>query len=405
MLYAILRAFEAHMRLVRTKLLWRILAAILSLSAGSAISQSTPDIVWQTNAHFAPVTSVAFSKDAAEFASGSQDRTAKVFSVPSGVLVQAVRTFGEWVLAVALSPDASLLATGGDEGGTSMWRVADGVRLWQTGPSENLIRSTVFAPDGLHLADASHDGDIVLHDARTGAGLPFYGHADSVTAVAFSPDGSRLASSSLDGTARIWRVTDRTTLHVLMGHSIIFTNEDDVVINPVWDVDFSPDGALLATVGADATIRLWSVADGMEVRVINCMSCGSVNFSADGKILFTSGGAIQVWRVSDGQLLYHYTDANAGPLAVASDGKYFAYGRADGAVVLARVPVVVDEVREGGQIILSWSGGSGLYRIQRRNDPTRGVWHNFGPPTTATSFTNEITREPVFYRVISLPNP
>jgi hypothetical protein len=166
---------------------------------------------------------------------------------------------------------------------------------------------------------------------------------------------------------------------------------------------FTEMDALLATASSDGTARLWRVADGTQVRVINGSGSGA-KFSADGKLLLTvDAGAIKVWRVADGALLHNYSDAGAGTLAIAANGKYFAYG-SGGAVVLVRMPVVVEETRQDGQIILRWTGGSGLYRIQRRNDLLRGVWHNFGPPTTATSFTNEITREPIFYRVVSLPN-
>jgi WD40 repeat protein len=393
------------MRLVRTKLLGRILAAIISLPASSAVAQDTPDIVWQSNGHAGSVLSVAFSGDGRLLASGSEDGTSKLWTVPKGDLVRTVFTHA-WVTSVALYPPADLLLTAGDDGAARPWSIGTGALIAGGSSNGEIIWSANFSPDGTLIAFGWTRSSIPLGNSTGPGGLLLQGHASEVYSVVFSPDGSKLASGSADGTAKIWRVSDGTMLQSLAGHSVLFTNEDDVVINPVWDVDFSPDGALLVTVGADNTARLWQVPDGTHVRVINCPGCGSVNFSADGKILFTvSGGAIQVWRVSGGQLLYNYTNADAGPLAVASDGKYFAYGRADGAVVLARVPVVVDEVREGDQTILRWTGGSGLYRIQRRNDPTRGVWHNFGPPTTATSFTNEITREPVFYHVISLPNP
>jgi len=47
---------------------------------------------------------------------------------------------------------------------------------------------------------------------------------------------------------------------------------------------------------------------------------------------------------------------------VASNGKYFAYGRGDGAVLLARVPLWIESITQaGGKITLRWQGGSGLY--------------------------------------------
>jgi WD40 repeat protein len=234
---------------------------------------------------------------------------------------------------------------------------------------------------------------------------------NDIYSLSFSSDSSKLASCGSDGTAKIWRVADGSLLHVLTGHSFFLTNEDDVIIRTVWGVDFSPDGALLASIGADDTVRVWRVDDGTQVRAINSAGCNVVNcnavkFSTDSKLLLTvNGGPINVWRVADGRLLTTYPTADATCLAVASNGKYFAYGTTAGDVVLAYMPLVVEITRQDDQIILNWTGGSGLYRIQRRNDATHGVWHNFEPPTTEMSFTNKISREPVFYRVISLPNP
>ena len=131
-----------------------------------------------------------------------------------------------------------------------------------------------------------------------------------------------------------------------------------------------------------------------------------VKFSADGKLLFAvNNGPISVWRVATGQLLHTYADADAGPLVVASNGKYFAYGRRDGAVVLARLPLWIESVTQAdGKVTLRWQGGSGLYRVQARRHLEKGKWHNLGPVTTNTTFTHS-SRSRLFYRVQSLPDP
>jgi len=148
------------------------------------------------------------------------------------------------------------------------------------------------------------------------------------------------------------------------------------------------------------------MSDGRQVRVIPSINCTVVKFSADGKLLLTANlGPINVWRVSTGQLLCSYPSANALPLAVAPNGRYFAYGQFDGSVVLAYMPLWIEGITQtNGEVNLRWQGGSGRYQVQARSDLIGGLWQNLGPVTTNTFFTHTCL-SPMFYRVQSLPNP
>jgi len=173
----------------------------------------------------------------------------------------------------------------------------------------------------------------------------------------------------------------------------------------VNSVDFCPDGTQLATASADGTARLWRVSDGTEVRVLEGGG-GRAKFSADGRLLISlSDGTFRIWQVTAGTSAGSITNTGAVVFDISKNGRYYAYGRDDGAVVLARMPVVIMETAvTDGQLILSWTGGSGLYQVQQCTNLSTSAWENLASPTTATAVTNTVSANPVFYRVQSLPN-
>src|SRR6266566_6312492 len=83
------------------------------------------------------------------------------------------------------------------------------------------------------------------------------GHTASVKGVAFSPDSAMLASvgDEAEGRLKLWRVADGTLIYSVDAHK-----------GGARCVAFSPDGKLIATGGQDGVVKLWNAADGTLVR-------------------------------------------------------------------------------------------------------------------------------------------
>jgi WD40 repeat protein len=200
--------------------------------------------------HTDSVWSVAFSPDGQTLASGGGSTTVRLWRVSDGALLRTLKGHRGWVRSVALSPDGQTLASGGGSTTVRLWRVSDGALLRTLKGHRGWVRSVAFSPDGQTLASGSGDNTVRLRRVADGRLLrTLKGHADSVWSVAFSPDGQTLASGSADNTVRLWRVSDGALLRTLNGHT-----------RPVESVAFSPDGTLLASGSSDGTLRLWGVA-------------------------------------------------------------------------------------------------------------------------------------------------
>jgi len=148
--------------------------------------------------------------------------------------------------------------------------------------------------------------------------------------------------------------SDRNTkLNLVEAHSALFqASKGGHIDNPVsfqrhdkfvWAVAFSHDGKMLASGGADKTIKLWNIKEGKMLATFSGHESGvlSVAFSPDNKMLVSSSGdkSIRLWDVKEqkmvGSLIGH--DRNAHSVSFFSDGKMLASGSSDNTIKLWNV--------------------------------------------------------------------
>ncbi|WP_158846035.1 WD40 repeat domain-containing protein [Saccharothrix deserti] len=147
-------------------------------------------------------------------------------------------------------------------------------------------------------------------------------HADSsgVRSVAFSPDGKRMAAATVEGRVVVWDTETRVPT------STITTGLDAVVT-----AEFSADGATIATAGKDgaqAVVRFWDAQSGGDRGRITTAGEGAtldVDYSPDGRLLATgdSTGAVRFWETGD-------LSATGAPIELAADVFAVAFSRDSG---------------------------------------------------------------------------
>lgn len=156
--------------------------------------------------HKESVTSLSFSPDGKTLASGSHDKTIRLWDVDTGTSLKVLTDHEDAVTAITYSPDGITLVSGSRDGTIQLWNVKSGDLMLPPIEEAGQVTSLSYSPDGSILASSS-EGNNAIHfwDSKTGQHLQtFAGHTQRVNAVVFSPDNETLASVSSDGTILIW---------------------------------------------------------------------------------------------------------------------------------------------------------------------------------------------------------
>jgi WD40 repeat protein len=285
--------------------------------------------------HSDSVWSVAYSPDGQTLASGSWDKTIKLWNVKTGNLLQTLTGHSDQVRSVAYSPDGQTLASGSSDKTIKLWNVRTGNLLQTlTGHSDSVWLA--YSPDGQTLASGSWDNTIKIWDVKTGNLLQtLTGHSDSVYSVAYSPDGQTLASGSSDNTIKLWNVKTGNLLQTVTGHSHS--------VRSVAYIAYSPDGQTLASGGWDKTIKLWDINTGNLLQTLTGHSdrVRSVAYSPDGQTLASGSddNTIKLWNVKTGNLLQTLEGHSDLVFSVAysPDGQTLASGGYDKTIKIWRL--------------------------------------------------------------------
>lgn len=181
------------------------------------------------------------------------------------------------------------------------------------------IEAAAVSSDDRRIVCGGQLGHVSLWSTTSGTLIStLEGHVGTVLCVIFSSDGLLIASGGADRTIRLWSMTG-TSKGIFLGHAA-----------PVGAIAFSPDGVSLVSASADKTVRLWSTS-GEHLRTMEghtgVVTC--VAFSPDSRRIVSGSfdGTFRFWEVS-GDLVQQYqacpsftsNDYSKPSVAFSSDG-------------------------------------------------------------------------------------
>ena len=159
------------------------------------------------DAHENSANAIAFARSETGplLASGSADRSVKLWNLDTFDMLRTYRGHGDFVTALAFAPEAKSLASASLDGSIRIWSLSSSRAIKRLYGHKGRVSGLSFSSTGDTLASAGDDGQVRIWDFKHGrAARTLAGHTGAVKTVAFAPDGQTLASAGEDGIVRLW---------------------------------------------------------------------------------------------------------------------------------------------------------------------------------------------------------
>ncbi len=240
--------------------------------------------------HEGPVTTLAFTTDGDSLASGSADRTVRLWKTSTGAHQLSMVGHEGALCGLVFAPGGRQVLAGGIDGMLRVFARSTGVERGATRAQAGPAAALAASADAARIAMGHRNGTVSLWDAATRKETArLVGHSGTVSSLAFAPDGRTLVSGGADRTVRVWdlardavRAGPRELRVPLAGPAI-------EVPDAVVALSFAPDSRTLAVARRDRILTLWDARTGASLRRLDALPrigaarLGDVRFAPRGE--------------------------------------------------------------------------------------------------------------------------
>ncbi len=272
-------------------------ATLVDFKTGVSIREFEMDNL-DTNKNY--LATAEFSPDNSKLAVASSQGDIGVWDVETGLEIislekarymtnDVTNDYDKFVLSsLSFSPDGEKLLFGGQDGATRIWDISTDTEVLSILDHISYMESMSYSPKGNFLATGFHDGFVRiwdLHEERV-KNILFSEFREKIDSVAFSPDDKIIASGSI-GHVDLW--------DTLSGKLI----NKSVSVRQAIDLEFSPDGKILAVNDSWNSIKLFDIETAEIIGEIE----GDDIFEAAYSSVFTKDGEKIIVGFSTGKII------------------------------------------------------------------------------------------------------